>query len=264
MSLSYTKMLELVKKGIGESKYTGAFKNANYLGNPGKDIYFWLETELMPNEPQIYTISKNLSRHFPKKPPHNPIQYGACVRYIYGCFEKQGILRSGNDKKRMIESKQSWERSVKFIEHLYNHFMEQQNFFGLSLLSEQMAHRYGDRYFIDNDEINLKLMEDYYMRAYNFALKCVSKKHLMTIFYWEGRYWAEIGNKEKAIYYYRKAVESANSYCPDARNSLKDKIMDEFKYLAKHDPNYKEFRAYWKKKAINKAVKVVVKNSPKG
>ena len=85
----------------------------------------------------------------------------------------------------------------------------------------------------------------------------------MTTFYWEGRYWAEAGRKEKAIHYYRKAVKAANRFCPDARKSLREKIMDEFKYLSKHDPDYKEFRAYWKKHAKNKAVKEVVEHAPK-
>ena len=81
----------------------------------------------------------------------------------------------------------------------------------------------------------------------------------MTTFYWAGRYFAEMKLKDKAIKYYRKAIKAANSFCPDARESLREKILDEFSYLSKYDPDYKSLRSYWKKNASNKAVKMVVK-----
>jgi len=259
--LNYEHICELIPKGIGPTKYKNAFCEGDYLGCPGKDIYFWIKEDGDVNKMNhaAYLLSKN----FPQKPPHNPIEYGACVRYIYGCFEKQGILRSPKDKKRMISSKQEWKKSSVFISFLFKHLENDKNYFGLALLSEQMAHRFGDRYVIDEDDRNLLLMEEYYMKCYQYALKCKSKKHLMTTFYWEGRYWAEIGNKKKAVKYYRKAVKAANEYCPDARKSLQNKIMDEFRYLSKHDKEYHAFRSYWKTNATNDAVKMVVKRSPK-
>jgi hypothetical protein len=259
--LTYEQMCKIVLKGIGPTKHKGAFSGGEYLGNPGKDLYFWIEKTDDVNK--MDHIACLLAKNFPMQPPHNPIEYGACVRYIYGCFEKQGILRSPKDKNRMVSSKQDWQKSTLFINFLFKHLENRKCYFGLALLSEQMAHRFGDRYMIDDNEENLPLMEEYYLKAYNYALKCKSKKHLMTTFYWEGRYWGEIGNKEKAIYYYRKAVKAANKYCPDARGSLQDKIMDEFKYLSKHDKDYKNFRSYWKSHATNDAVKKVVKRSPK-
>ncbi len=261
--LKYKQVMELVPLGIGPAKYKGAFRDADYLGNPGKDLFFWID-QTSPPETDMKSVASLLSNQFPSSPPHNPIQYGACVRYIYGCFEKQGILRSKSDKKRMVSQKQEWEQPSIFISHLFESLESNKNNFGLALLSEQMAHRYGDRYVIDKDRSSLPLMEEYYRKSYEYALACGSKKHLMTTFYWEGRYWAEINNKEKAIHYYRQAVKAANRFCPDARQSLREKIMDEFKYLSKHDPEYSSFLSHWRKHASNKAVKAVVKQAPKG
>ena len=44
-----------------------------------------------------------------------------------------------------------------------------------------MAHRFGDRYVIDGKDEYLILMENCYNKAYEYALKCKSKKHLMNI-----------------------------------------------------------------------------------
>lgn len=257
MSLKYEQIIELVSKGIGPTKYDGALKGASYLGNPGKDIYFWLQTD--PSEEETKDVAKLLSKSFPKKPPHNPIEYGACVRYIYGMFEKQGVLRSKDDKKRMIEDQQSWNESEIFITFLNEELSKNKNYFGLALLSEQIAHRLGDKAVMKNDDSFLIEMENQYRLAFKYASSCNSKKHLMTTYYWAGRYFAEMSKKDKAIQFYRKAVKAADQHCPDARRSLRDKIVDELRYLKKHDPDFSSFYSYWKKNAKHKAVKAAIK-----
>jgi len=257
-SLKYNDMLSLVNKGIGPTKYKGAFNDAKYLGNPGKDLYFWIESNSSSDEMKSIAIA--LAKQFPSKPPHNPIEYGACLRYIYGMFEKQGVLRSYKDKQRMINEQQSWDASEFFIDLLYRRFAKSKNNFGLAILSEQMAHRLGDKCIMKNDVTFLEPMEKLYCDAYYYAKKCNSKKHLMTTFYWAGKYFEEASQKDKAIEYYRKAIKAANAHCPDARKSLCEKIMDEFKYLKKNDPGFGELLKYWKRKAKHKAVKSVVKS----
>ena len=257
MILSFKQIQNLIKQGIGPAKYDGALKGANYLGNPGKDIYFWLQSQ--PVKEEIKVVATQLSKHFPSSPPHNPIEYGACIRYIYGMFEKQGVLRSKNDKKRMIKEQQSWEQSESFVRYLCESLKSNNNYFGLALLSEQIAHRLGDKAVMKNDISFLDEMEKQYRLAYKYAMSCNSKKHLMTSYYWAGRYFAEMGQKDRAIQFYRKAVKAANQYCPDARKSLRDKIVDELKYLKKHDPDFNNFYAYWKKNAKHKAVKAAMK-----
>ena len=255
--LSDKQMHQLVTRGIGPTEYKGAFRDANYLGNPGKDLFFWIET--VPPAEQIDKIAQVLADKFPRTPPHNPIQYGACVRYIYGMFEKQGVLRSKADKKRMIKEQQSWDSSEPFITSLYNCLEYIKSYFGLALLCEQIAHRLGDKSIMKNDLAFLVPMEQYYEKAYKYALKCMSKKHLMTTYHWASMYFIEAKQTDKAITYCRKAVKAANAYCPDARQSLRDKIVDNIKYLKSNDPDYKAFIKYWSKNAKNKAVIAVVK-----
>lgn len=257
MALEHKDMLKLVKKGIGPTKFSGAFRDGNYLGNPGKDLYFWIESD--PSEEQMQELAIVLADQFPKNPSHNPIEYGACIRYIYGMFEKQGVLRSPADKKRMIKEQQSWRLSEPFINFFYKAFENKKRYFGLAILCEQIAHRLGDEHIMKGESLYLDKMEQYYCDCYKFSKKCRSNKHLMTTFYWAGRYFAEAGQSKKAIEYYRRAVKAANLYCPDARKSLQEKIMDEFKYLKRKDPCYKAFIEYWKKHASNKAMRAVVK-----
>ena len=54
---------------------------------------------------QIEEVVGLVEEKFPKVAPGNHVNLGACIRFIYGQFEKQGILRSEKDFERMKKEK---------------------------------------------------------------------------------------------------------------------------------------------------------------
>ena len=53
------------------------------------------------NDSQMKKIVDVIVGKFPHVPPGNHVNVGAFIRFIYGQFEKQGILRSDKDFERM-------------------------------------------------------------------------------------------------------------------------------------------------------------------
>ena len=98
--ISYKQLLEIISWGIFTKplvrnqvqniseikKIKGAEYGGVYIGSPGRDIYFMLP---FLSECQMKEVAEKLSEKFPLKPPKVNVQYSACIRFIYGQFEKQ-------------------------------------------------------------------------------------------------------------------------------------------------------------------------------
>ena len=149
--ISYKDLIEIVSWGIFSMDMVGGvqvkdvdgklgrcrsknIKNAMhlgvYIGSPGKDIYMMLP---YLSEEQMEEVATILNKKFPKKIPRNYGNVAACIRFIYGQFEKQGILRSKKDFKRMKEEKPNWELPRKFLKMLYSRLEENNNYYGCSM-----------------------------------------------------------------------------------------------------------------------------------
>jgi len=234
-------------------KIDGAMHRGIYTGSPGKDIYLMLP---FLTDEQMEEIIKEILNNFPNIPPGNHVNVAACIRFIYGQFEKQGILRSKKDFERMKKEKLDWELPRKFLKLLYKEFENNNNFYGLSMLCEMEGHRLGDEAVIYKDKNKLKEMEETYNKSVAFAYKCKSYKHLFTPYYWSGSYFAKLGETKKAIKYYKLTFEQAEKYCPDSRDGYIYKLAICAKYIRDKDgKRWNSFCKTYKKNSKNKCVK---------
>lgn len=270
--ISYEDLLKLVSYGIFSMNFKGtsvsddrlskcqpiegADYNGIYTGSPGRDVY-----HMLPHltDDQMNEVAKKLSEKFPQTPPGNHVNVGAFIRFIYGQFEKKGILRSDKDFKRMKREKLEWSLSEKFIDILYKELENNNNYYGMSILCEMMAHRLGDKAVLEKDSRKLEDMEYLYNQSAEYAHKCKSYKQMFTPYYWAFRYFEKYKDDSRAKKYAILTIKEANKYCPDARPGYVTKLEDCLRYIAKHDnKKYLHFVSKYKK-SKNKCVKKVFK-----
>ncbi len=246
--LIYKELLKLVSYGIFAMTFKGisvnderldkcdsitnAFYKGKYTGSPGRDIYFMLP---YLSDDQMEEIVDIIVDKFPNIPPGNHVNIGAFIRFIYGQFEKKGILRSKEDFKRMKKKKIDWLLSEKFINLLHDKLKENNNYYGLSIICEMKAHRMGDQSVLNKDKEKIIKMEELYLISVKYAHKCKSYKQMFTPYYWSFRYFEKYKDKKKAKKYAFFTIEEASKYCPDARPGYVTKLKDCLKYIKEHD-----------------------------
>ncbi len=241
------KIKEYKDMNISNAEYKGV-----YTGSPGRDIYLMLP---YLNKDQMKEVSYKLSEKFLTDPPNNHVNIAACIRFIYGQFEKNGILRSKEDFKRMKKEKPNWSLSRKFLKLLYKEFEKNNNFYGLTILCEMEGHRLGDEAVINKDKDKLKEMEEIYEKSVQFAYKCKSYKHMFTPYYWCAMYFSKFKNVKKALYYYKLTIEQADKYCPDSRESYVHKLCRAVSYIkSKDEKNWNSFYKKYKNNSKNACV----------
>jgi len=271
--ITYKELLQLVSYGIFAMKFKGisvhderldscdSIKNAAYggiyTGSPGRDIYFMLPYLDINQMKEIVSI---LVERFPKVPPGNHVNIGAFLRFIYGQFEKQGILRSDKDFEKMKDEKLDWKRSRMFLELLYNKLEKNNNFYGMSILCEMNAHRLGDEAVINKNKTKILEMEELYKKSVRYAYKCKSYKQLFTPYYWAFKYFYKFKDNEKALFYACLTLTQAEKYSPDARPGYVDKLSDCVRYIKKFDrKKWEKICKKYKKFSKNKCIKKVIK-----
>lgn len=234
----------------------GAFNGGCYLGTPGKDIYLFLPKLTAEQFEKLVDVH---SKQYPKKPPGNHVGVAACVRYIYGQFEKQGTLRSPRDMKRMRKEGVDWKLPRRFIEALRKKFKERKHYYGLCILAEMEGHRLGDEALLQKSRSKLNEMEKTYLDSVKYAHKCKSFKQMFTPYYWSAKYFMVFEDEEKALHYSKTTILEAEKHCPDARASYVDKLLDCANYLKKKGKWHK-----WRRKvadANNRAVKKMLRKT---
>jgi hypothetical protein len=246
--ITYSQLIEIVSWGIFTRKVVknqrdvsdltsidGAMHGGRYIGSPGKDIYLMLP---YLSDDQMKETAKKLANKFPKDYPHTNAQYSACIRFIYGQFEKQGSLRSDKDFENMKNSKINWELPRKFLNFLRKEFEKDDKFYGLTILYEMEAHRLGDEAVINNDADKLNKMEHTYLKALDYAKKCQSYKHLFSLYYWASQYFMKFGDKKKTIKYSKisisEAVKYYHKYFPHGEQYYKSRLSDILIYIKKN------------------------------
>ena len=203
------KRLAKVKKEAAKNPILNAYCKGLYTGSPGRDIYFMLP--YLTNM-QMREIAILLNKNFPVSPQKSYTNVAVCIRFIYGQFEKQGVLKSDADLKEMRKNKVDWSLSRKVLKMLYEELEKNSNFYGLSILCEINGHRFGDESIINRDKVKLEEMENEYLNAINFARKCGGYKHLFSIYYWAYKYFRKFGETGKAFEYGRLAIIGAGKY----------------------------------------------------
>ncbi|KKM82175.1 hypothetical protein LCGC14_1322250 [marine sediment metagenome] len=273
--ITYEKLLGVISLGLlkkivvrncladisGISKIEGAKYNGVYVGSPGKDIFFMLPY-LKPK--QMREVAKKLADLLPQKAPSNNVNISTCIRFIYGQFEKQGVLRSEKDYKKMKKEKPNWDLPRKFLGLLCRELEAKKKYYGLTILSEIDAHRWGDEAIIDKDLVKLMIMEEKYLETVKYAHKCKSYKHMFSPYFWAAKYFIKFGEHEKAIEYCKLNIENANKYC-DEYVAIGDKYYVSrfglcFKYIKEAGVlRWSRFEREYKSNIKSKTVKMAYK-----
>ena len=247
------KKLKKIKK-IDNALYGGI-----YTGSPGRDIYFMLP---YLNHKQMEDIAKIMSNKFLKKPPKRYVNTAACIRFIYGQFEKQGILRSKNDFDRMKKEKNDWSLSRKFIKILEKYLKKDNNYFGLSMIYEMDGHRLGDEAVIYKDKNKLKQMEYIYKKCILCASQCKSYKHMFSIYYWIFKYFDKFGDKEKSLKYGKLSIINANKYYykyfEKGELYYGERLRKTIKYIQENDSK-KNWKLFYNKYCNDRKIKYIFK-----
>jgi len=229
----YSKKLKKIKK-IDNAMYGGI-----YTGSPGRDIYFMLP---YLNAQQMEEVAEKLSDKFLKNPPKGYANTAACIRFLYGQFEKQGVLRSEEDFKRMKREKQDWSFSRKFIKLLEKDLKKNNNYFGLSMIYEMEGHRLGDEAIIYKDRNKLEEMENIYNKCVSCAKKCKGYKHMFSIYYWASEYFHKFGDINKSLEYSKLSIINADKYYhkyfPRGEIYYKERLKQKMKHI--RDNNTKQ------------------------
>jgi hypothetical protein len=217
-------------------KIENAMYGGIYIGSPGRDIYYMLP---YLSDEQMNEVVIKLSEKFPETPPKTYANVAACIRFIYGQFEKQGSLRSEKDFERMKKEKLDWELSRKFLKLLKGKFKKNNNFYGLSMLCEMEAHRLGDEAILNKDKDKLEEMERIYNKSVKYAQKCKSCKHMFSIYYWAAEYFKKFPEKKKAVEYYKLSIVNANKYYRkyffEGDQYYSSRLLNSLSYICKKD-----------------------------
>lgn len=265
--ISYKELLDIVSWGVcfmpmkGNSvndrrldrieKIDNAAHKGVYVGSPGKDIFFMLPHL---NDKQLSVVAHSLCRQFPKKPPKVYANIAACLRFIYGQFEKQGSLRSEKDFDRMKNNMPDWSLSRKFIGLMEDEFSKDKNYYGLSMIYEMEGHRLGDEAVLFNDSSQIDKMENVYNKCVKYAYKCKNYKHLFSIPYWAYEYFKKFGDKKRAVKYGELAIKNARKhylkYFPKGEKYYSKRLSDAFFYIK--DDCEKDFVRDYGKSVRNK------------
>lgn len=219
------------RKGY-DAEVDGAFRKGNYLGCPGKDIYFALMFMDMDSE-EMRDLAEATAAMYPATAPTNHVHTAACIRYIYGCFDKQGCLLSKKHQKMMAKEDADWSIPNRFMALLKREFKKQDNKYGLIILHEMRAHRFGDKACLKNDQRYLRLMMGHYLRSQKLAEEIKCWKQTFTPFYWAASYLERFDTK-RAMRYHQKNLLMMEKYCPDARPGYSNKAIHSFLYLKKN------------------------------
>ena len=255
----FEQIVEMLNAGIMSvvnktPRFPFGFRGGNYLGCPGKDIYFIL-SDL--SDEQFCCVAKKLASLYPQKPPNNHVKWAACIRYVYGCFEKQGCLRSKRDKERMVEENLDWTLPVQFMDEVSKYFKRFDNKYGLVLHYEMLAHRWGDRAIIEKNKFHLETMLGLYHKSQAMGRGIKSWKHTFTPFFWAAGYLASMKDS-KAVNYYKLNLKMMSKYCPDAREGYREKAKTSLQYIKAHS-NTDEWNEFYvkHKKRKNKCLRKV-------
>ena len=232
--------------------FPGAAVNGGaYLGAPGKEVFAWLP---FLSDKQMDEIAEIMTERWPVFTGAH-VGNAACIRYIYGQFEKQGALKSKEIFRKMRNDFPDWELPRKFIKIMEEKFKEKNKHYGLCILYEMEGHRLGDEAWTQRNKEKGREMEKTYLASVKHAHKCNSYKQMFTPYFWVSRYFSKLGDYEKSVYYAKKTIEEAEKHCPDKRESYVQKLRDCIDHVRSVEGRkWKNWKKYCKRHITNPCV----------
>ena len=250
-----------IKSNALKDPVDNAFCKGLYTGSPGKDLF-----RMLPylTDEQMGGIADVVAKNFPTKDPGNHVNVGAFLRYMQGQFEKNNIFSSEGYFKKKKEERRDLSLPRKFEKLLMERFKNNNNLYGVSILYEMSAHRFGDEAVLYHNKKKLKEMENSYNNAVKYAFKCNSYKQMFTPYYWAFEYFKLYGNIKKALVYAYRTIENASKYCPDCRDGYRRKLKSCVKYIAEKDKGHwdsfcKRYASPSNNDCVEKAVKKMMR-----
>lgn len=252
----YNSLLDLVSKGIQNKPKRG---ESAYLGGPGKEVFQAIQ---LSDDAQLSGLGVCIGRVLPKEPPSPSVHLSAFFRYVYGCFDKQGVLRSVQQAERIILEKRDWSRSDLLVDHVINYCKSVGNTYGEVVCCEMKAHRLGDLAIIHNDLAILEKMLFMYNHVARLAVSVKAKKNCFSSYYWALRYVVAMKRPgSEIIVWAEKFFDMVEQYCnkSTAEGKVTSALNCVYSVCSK-----KQWRIFRRKFALYKnPIIQAVNNSPK-
>lgn len=281
--ISFSDLMEIVSWGVNARKVQkgkgsielSCYNGGHYRGSPGRDIGYCLPHL---SKSQMMELARLFAKKFGKKPPSNHLAHAACIRFVYGQWDKQGSLfndtywyHSLDDVENlglkkdayfyeMAKDPPNWTLPRSFMKMVMDNFREFGNNYGLAVSLEMEAHRLGDDALLTKSADKIEEMDKAYCDSVFFATKCRSYKHMFSPYYWDARYLMKLGQKQLAI---KRSINTINQgifHCPDRRKSYIEKFYHCAKYIKMNRKSGSSLlKKIMKTKNIKDAPKVAIK-----
>lgn len=206
----------LLDRGIVTKKHSlesipEAIHDGIYMGCPGKEIFHGLG---FLSEEEINILVQKVCEKFPFIPPGRSVHLSVFLRYIYGCFDKQGILYNNDQKQEIIAASRDWSKSHNFAEKMCEQFDKLGNSYGHMMTLEMMAHRIGDAVEITGDQSLIDKMVKIYEKAGQMAVKIGDNKNTFSSYYWCFKYLVHFKQpKDRCIRYAVMFFDNVEQFC---------------------------------------------------
>ena len=199
----YEVVLKAISAGIHPKKASGY-----YVAYPAREIF-----ELLPslNPKQLDSLAIATAEAFPQLRPGKCVHLTCFIRYVYGCFDKQGLLNSKTSAN--IKQKQpDWSLSDYFMDRVAFYMDKKKRSYGLVLYYEMKAHRIGDKVILDNNKELIDTMLSFYEKAVQLAVILRAWKNTYSPYFWAANYLMAFGEVNRAKEYCLKFLENVNFY----------------------------------------------------
>jgi len=192
----------------------------------------------------LYLTPDNVGRF--RKIRHE--RYALVIRTIFGDLSRNGMILSDTHPSRENDIKRNeswvnhnWEKPFEFCDILQQEFESRDNLYGVLLLCEMLAHRYGDLSVVGVDHV--VKMEQLYMKSYDLSKKIQCQKQMFSPWYWGAFYFMRLDHKEKSICWFKKYHNLANQYMTDTQPSYRSMFHNSLLSTKKLLPR-KEWKEY--------------------
>lgn len=201
MKYKFRYLNAIVQRGIVPKKYNGkpyrrAIDNGLYMGCPGKEIFYGLAC--LKNV-ELDRLAQSVAKVLPATYPGRGVHLSVFLRYVYGCFDKQGCLHTESQTNQWRHEKKNWELPDKFINLVMQHCIAAKKTYGYLMCLEMRGHRIGDQMILTGDTSNLDLMLFHYRKASKLARKIHANKNTFSPYFWGMRYLSALKQDKQII-----------------------------------------------------------------
>ena len=186
-------------------------------------------------------------------------KHALVIRTIFGDLSRNGLIldETHPDRKNDIKRNKSWinkdwQQAFAFCDVLASEFESRGNSYGVMLIAEMVAHRYGDLALVGFDTVDD--MEQLYRKAYKIATEIQCQKQMFSPWYWGAFYFMKLGQNDKSIEWFRKFTQMANKYMKDQQPSYREMVCHSLRAIKKMMPKqeWEKYKSWFNASVQNK------------